>query len=429
VHPAPSDAKTSLPNLSQDLLDAIGAVGRREPRLAGDRHLLRALVHFIHGPVRHVIVDDAQLFTVDALDALHEAALVGRVQLWLTFDAAQRPPRGPTVNPDPRIWMTDVCTTITPSKLVRVWQQREPHETCQLPAPGWWHSVPTASPAAGYAGPCTNPGAHPGASHQVECLLGLARRAMTAGHNTATHVRRRIEELLTHPATTAAHYWALTAADREPWTAGMDALGQTHPDAQRAPRRRHARRRAGQRGSEPQRRPDLGGRAPAAPAGSRSPPRQPATRRMWRRRCTRRSLRRGPRSPRPPSTAVAEPAVSRPDHTPCRVVVRLVAFRELEARRARERGPGQTQDAPAGSQTLPSTSPASAGSAKSKMSSSTSPKLSGRCSSFCRRRQIAHRACAISAKPSRTSRAGRRSAPRCPATSPIASDNCEPSEA
>ena len=113
VHPAPSDAKTSLPNLSQDLLDAIGAVGRREPRLAGDRHLLRALVHFIHGPVRNVIVDDAQLLTVDALDALHEAALVGRVQLWFIFDAAQRPPRTPTVNPDPRTWMTHVCTTIT----------------------------------------------------------------------------------------------------------------------------------------------------------------------------------------------------------------------------------------------------------------------------------------------------------------------------
>jgi hypothetical protein len=236
VHPAPSDAKTSLPNLSQDLLDAIGAVGRREPRAAGDRHLLRALVHLIHGPVRNVIVDDAQLLAVDALDALHEAALIGRAQLWLIFDAAQRPPRGPTVHPDPRTWMTDVCTIATPGRLLRVWQQRESHETCQLPPPGWWHRGPAAAQAtaAGYAGSCTNPGAHPGARQQVECLLGLARRSLTAGHTTATHVRRRIEDLLTHPATTADHAWALTAVDREAWTAGMDALGQTHPRAQHA---------------------------------------------------------------------------------------------------------------------------------------------------------------------------------------------------
>ncbi len=132
--------------------------------------------------------------------------------------------------------MSDVCTTITPGKLVRTWQQREPRETCQLPAPDWWHRDPTipTRTASGFAGPCSNPGAHPAARQQAECLLGLARRAMTAGHTTATHVRRRIEDLLAHPATTTDHHWALTAVDREAWTSGMDALGQTHRNAQHA---------------------------------------------------------------------------------------------------------------------------------------------------------------------------------------------------
>lgn len=78
VHPAPSDPANNLHNMSQDLLDAIGAVGLRQPRAAGERHLLRALTHLVHGPVRHLVIDDADTLTVDTLEALHEAALIGR---------------------------------------------------------------------------------------------------------------------------------------------------------------------------------------------------------------------------------------------------------------------------------------------------------------------------------------------------------------
>ncbi|WP_160010059.1 hypothetical protein [Nocardioides sp. AX2bis] len=68
----------------------------------------------------------------------------------------------------------------------------------------------------------------------MRCLLGQVRRALTSGHTTATHVRARLCEYLDHLETTVDHRWALSAASRDFWTAGMDALGHTHPQAQHA---------------------------------------------------------------------------------------------------------------------------------------------------------------------------------------------------
>ncbi|WP_416957728.1 hypothetical protein ACNKF0_09255 [Nocardioides sp. T5] len=231
VHPAPvanaSNAKSILPNLSHDLLDAIGAVGRREPRAAGDRHLLRALTHLIHGPVRHVIVDDANHLSLDALAALHETALLSSVQLWLIFDASQRADRA-GAGADRHHWMQDTCQLTRPAALVSLWQHRPTGDECPLQTPAWWQQ--TYSPEEAWT--CQRP--HNSAHEQAGCLLSRARRAMTAGHATASQVRHRLACALEHPDTNADHYWTLTALDREPWTAGMDALGQTHPEAQGA---------------------------------------------------------------------------------------------------------------------------------------------------------------------------------------------------
>lgn len=50
--------------------------------------LLRPLTHLVHGPARNVVVDDAVLLPTEVLTNLHEAAIIGRVQLWLLVDTA-----------------------------------------------------------------------------------------------------------------------------------------------------------------------------------------------------------------------------------------------------------------------------------------------------------------------------------------------------
>jgi hypothetical protein len=231
VHPAPSDPANNLPNMSQDLLDAIGAVGLRQPRAAGERHLLRALTHLVHGPVRHLVIDDADTLTVDTLEALHEAALIAQVQLWLIFDAGQRPAR-----PSPRYltafeWLQSTCVVIRPVDLAAMWERRPPAPACKLPDAGWWQRpLDDTHPWDHQTTPhdaqrCSTP------AQRVECLIGRGRRAMTAGHTTATHVRQRLLEHADHPDTNVEHRWALAAAGRDLYTPGMDALWQTHPDA------------------------------------------------------------------------------------------------------------------------------------------------------------------------------------------------------
>lgn len=231
VHPAPSDPANNLPNMSQDLLDAIGAVGLRQPRAAGERHLVRPLTHLVHGPVRHLVIDDADSLTVDTLEALHEATLIAHVQLWLIFDAGQRPTR-----PSPRYltafeWLQSTCAVIRPDDLAATWDRRLPAPACALPETNWWQRPLTDTHPWGHdvtphdAQRCSAP------AQRVDCLIGQARRAMTAGHTTATHVRRRLLEHADHPETGVEHRWALTAAGRDLYTPGMDALWQTHPAA------------------------------------------------------------------------------------------------------------------------------------------------------------------------------------------------------
>ena len=58
--------------------------------------------------------------------------------------------------------------------------------------------------------------------------------SLTAGHVTTTRVRQRLVDYTNHPKTSTAHRWALTAASRDHWTPGMDALGQTDPAEQHA---------------------------------------------------------------------------------------------------------------------------------------------------------------------------------------------------
>jgi len=56
----PRTGKDGVAPLSQDLLDAIGCVGLRPPRKVGERHLYRALPFLMHGPVRDIVVAEAQ---------------------------------------------------------------------------------------------------------------------------------------------------------------------------------------------------------------------------------------------------------------------------------------------------------------------------------------------------------------------------------
>ena len=91
LHPRPNAERRPVPTLSQDLLDAIGVVGLTTPRTTGEKHLLRPLTHLVHGPVRHLVIDDASLIPTWVLAELHQAAQLAAVQLWLIIDTADIP--------------------------------------------------------------------------------------------------------------------------------------------------------------------------------------------------------------------------------------------------------------------------------------------------------------------------------------------------
>lgn len=232
VHPAPADDKTCLPNMSQALLDAIGVVGLHDFRAYGETHLIRPLSHLVHGPVRHVIIDDAHLLNVLTLDALQEAALIARVQLWLLFDASENPAGRPATKETPYEWLRAVCVVTSPASLTSMWNRRFAEQTCSLPTPSWWHH-PVDSPSP-WTDRCATPDTHPTPTAQVECLLSRTRRALTAGHTTPAHARDRLLDLADHRDTTVEHRAVLTAADRNLYTPGHDVLGQTHINAQLA---------------------------------------------------------------------------------------------------------------------------------------------------------------------------------------------------
>lgn len=238
VHPNVGQHRDALSNLGQDLLDAIGVVGLSQPRAVGERHLLRAVTHLIHGPVRHVIVDDAVLLPTDVLTDLHEAAIVGCVQLWLLIDTADGNVSGYTHRRAAAFlgWVNDVCTVRRPDHVQDQWRNRPvEHPRCGAPEPSWWHEpldfelpLPFGCPHH-QAGPAGQYG-----SGHIDCLLAWTRRALTAGHLAPGIARRRLDQYVEHPDLTVADRWALTAAGRDLYTPGADALGQVGVDIRTA---------------------------------------------------------------------------------------------------------------------------------------------------------------------------------------------------
>lgn len=234
VHPRPPAPRDTLTNFGQDLLDALGTVGLNQPRTYGEAHLLRPLVELVHGPVRHLVVDDAAMLDTDVLTELHQAALVAHAQVWLLIDTSDRPatPAGghARTHQDNGLlaWVNAVCTPITPDVAEHTWAARHPAEPdCPLPAPAWWHQPldPTASLPEGCGSTHGYP--HPG---RIPCLLAWVRRATTAGHLAPAAARARLNEYLTHPDATVADHWAMTPARREHYTGTEDALHQLHID-------------------------------------------------------------------------------------------------------------------------------------------------------------------------------------------------------
>lgn len=221
VHPRPPTGPSSLTSVGIDILDAIGAVGIRQPPSHGESHLLRPLVHLVHGPVRHLVIDDAAHIDTETLTELHQVGLIATTQLWLLVDTAER---AVTREGDFLEWVNDTCTIRTPDQAAAQWTAR-PHDglLCDLPDPGWWHRPLTgALPLA-----CERHRPHP----PVACFLSWTRRAFTANHAAAATIRRRLNDWLNHPQATEHDHWAATAAAREFYTAGADALAHLDPSA------------------------------------------------------------------------------------------------------------------------------------------------------------------------------------------------------
>jgi hypothetical protein len=224
VHPNVGRNRDALSNLGQDLLDAIGVVGLTTPRTVGERHLLRPLTHLVHGPVRHVVVDDAALLPTDVLTDLHETAILGRVQLWLLADTAGSNVAGRARSRATMFleWVNDVCTARRPDQILELWRHRpRTNSSCRPPEPVWWltpldHQQPLPAGCASHRNDL-------GSGH-IDCLHDWARQALTAGHLAPGHARRRLAEYINHPDTTVADRWALTSAGRDLFTPGADAL-------------------------------------------------------------------------------------------------------------------------------------------------------------------------------------------------------------
>lgn len=229
VRPRPMTVTENLATLSQDLLDALGVVGLATPRAVGERHLIRPLVHLVHGPVRHLIVEHAELLGHDTLAELHQTAILGSVQLWLLIDltgVVGGPAHREAASRELQGWLRDTCTSRQPSTVVEDWTGRPAAAgLCTVPPLSWWTS-PLGSnwPAA----PCR---AH---ATPADCVVSWGRRAATTGDTIASLHRARLQELCRHPATTIVDRWQFTAAGRDLYTPGMDALAALHPAASEA---------------------------------------------------------------------------------------------------------------------------------------------------------------------------------------------------
>ena len=227
IHPPPPPQRDGLGPLSQALCDAIGAVGLATPRAAGERHLLRGLVHLIHGPVRHLIVDDVVNLDLPVLLELHQTCILGSTQLWLIVDPADVT-RGRRRTGQLLDWVAVAGPRIAPTQALARWQARSlKMPGCVQPEPAHWHRAHSADDPVPRA--CGEHAAVSENSAWVHCLLVRMRRALTLGHVQGAAAREHLAGHLDHPAVTAADRWALTAASRDVYTPGLDVLAQTHP--------------------------------------------------------------------------------------------------------------------------------------------------------------------------------------------------------
>ena len=210
------------------------------PRAAGERHLLRALTHLIHGPVRHVIVDDAHPLT-DRRPRSPPRDRPRRPRPALA-PLRRRHPQHPPAHPPPRparvARRRPTAPSPAPPPSSDMWRQRSPRSRHVRPAAAhaWWHQDPTAGrPWTEPCSLCRSP--HTPTPPTAGQLLprSRARRAMTAGHTTPSSVAaRRIAPQSPQPPrhhcrTPMGHSAPPDATSSTP---GSDALGHAHPDAQ-----------------------------------------------------------------------------------------------------------------------------------------------------------------------------------------------------
>ena len=165
------------------------------------------------------------------LTDLHEAAIIGRVQLWLLVDTADGDINGLNQRKAAAFleWVNDVCAVRRADDVTQQWGNRPvDHPHCRAPEPGWWlkpfdYELPLPLGCPDHANMF-------GSGH-VDCLLAHVRRALTAGHLAPGIARRRLNEYIDHPDTTVLDRWAITAAGRDLLTPGADALRLTDPAA------------------------------------------------------------------------------------------------------------------------------------------------------------------------------------------------------
>ncbi|QWC83726.1 hypothetical protein KLP28_08685 [Nocardioidaceae bacterium] len=225
VRPAPGETGSGLATLSQDLLDALGAVGLSRPRAVGERHLLRPLVHLIHGPVRHLVVEGAQALSVETLAELHQTAILGDLSLWLLLD-----PTSVFTGPAPQErhrtsllrWLDGAAEVIPSHEVLDQWSRRAGSELCAVPSLSWW-TEPLRRDRELH--PC------PAHRHLADCLMSWGRRGLSLGQTSPTLHRQRLVEWAHRPTASVIDRWHLTAAGRDFYTPGMDALAYVAPTA------------------------------------------------------------------------------------------------------------------------------------------------------------------------------------------------------
>lgn len=207
VHVQPLTTRDGYAGLTKDLLDAAGVVGTRQPRTAGERHMVRVGTHWIHSPVRHVIASEAQWVPPLVWAEVQDMALIAGVQLWLLIDASTRS--------DHAHWAGFACEVLPADELLEAWTARPVCE--HLCPPGSWG---LNAPARWPEGDC------PFHANRVECFLSGARRALTLGATSPDLVRERLLVLLNNDSATVSDWWAATAAGRDFFTPAEDALVQ-----------------------------------------------------------------------------------------------------------------------------------------------------------------------------------------------------------